>query len=368
LRGIALIGIALVNAQAFAFNTAFYPRESYINEASEATVFLLLSLVSGKFFLLFSFLFGFSSQYILNKDQLETRRRFKRRLLALGVLGVCHGVFLFFGDILAVYACLGFVLLRWQLQTSNAVLKTAFAWLGIATVVGLMFAFSNPAQLQPTDTEFLKIFETIGNSAWPNTIGYRASMWISTWFVGIFLYSGSIALMFALGTLAARHDWLSAQALAHKYWQTIGKFLWIPALFACMFYAYETVQVGTDLALSLRYTSVIAVVHSLFAPLLTLAYITWAWQLRSRHENALAWLRPLGAMSLTTYLSQSALFAVFFSAWGLGYFNKLTAFEVFGVSIAVITINVLFAHFWMAKFKQGPLERLVTQFSKSGAS
>jgi uncharacterized protein len=328
-------------------------------------VFLLLSLVTGKFFLLFSFLFGFSSQYILNKDHLETRRRFKRRLLALGLLGVVHGVLLFFGDILAVYACLGFILLRWQLQSSNAILKTAFLWLGLATIVGLLFAFSNPTQVPPSDPEFLKIFSNIGNLAWHNTIGSRTLLWLSTWFVGVTMYSGSIVLMFALGVLAARHDWLSTQAFAKKYWQIIGKYLWLPALFACMFYAYETVQLGTDLALTLRYTSVLAVAHSLIAPVLTLAYIAWAWQLRSRRENALAWLRPLGAMSLTTYLSQSLMFAVFFSGWGLGYFNTLTAFEVFGVSLAVIVINMVFAQFWMVRFQQGPFERWVTQYSKN---
>jgi uncharacterized protein len=331
-------------------------------------VFLLLSLVTGKFFLLFSFLFGFSSQFILHSNAQESRRRFKRRLLALGLLGVAHGLFLFFGDILAVYACLGLLLLRWQVQPSNAIVRTSLVLLGLTTALGLLIALMNPTQVQSTDLAYLNLFTTIGTSNWPATIGVRSGLWFSTWFVGIFLYSGSISLMFALGTLAARHDWLSATAFSQKYWQTIGKFLWIPALFACMFYAYETVQVGTDLALTLRYTALISVAHSLIAPLLTLAYIAWAWQLRSRHENALLWLRPLGAMSLTTYLSQSLLFAVFFSGWGLGYFNKLTAFEVFGVSLAVIAINIAFANFWMSRFKQGPLERLVTQFSKSGAS
>jgi uncharacterized protein len=357
-----------VNAQAFAFNTAFYPRSSYVAEASEAIVFLLQSLVSGKFFLLFSFLFGFSSQYILNKNHLETRRRFKRRLIALGFIGLAHGLFLFFGDILAVYACLGFILLWWQLRSSNTIVYSALIVLGLASIVGLVFALGNPSQAQPTDPMFLALFESVGRGSWINTVGSRALLWFSTWFVGVFMYSGSIVLMFALGTLAARHDWLSAQAFEHKYWQAIGKYLWLPALLACMFYAYETVQMGTDIALSVRYTSILAVLHSLIAPLLTLAYIIWAWKLRTRSEGALAWLRPLGAMSLTTYLSQSLLFAMFFSGWGLGYFNKLTAFEVFGVSLTVIAINLVFAHLWMSRFKQGPVEKLVSMFSKRGSS
>ncbi len=367
LRGIALIGIALVNAQAFAFASGFYSRDTYTSEISEATVFVLLSLVMGKFFLLFSFLFGFSSSFILGpnrSDEVEGSRRFKRRLFALGLIGCAHGVLLFFGDILAVYACLGFSLLWLNKRSTTSALKIAFTFFGFTALVNCGLALLSPTQPPGIDTEFLKLFESIGTLNWLATITPRAILWSGGLFTGLFLYSGSIVLMFSLGLLAARNQWLSIETMNYPYWQLIGKFLWIIPLLISLIYAYESVQLGYDQALMTRSTALWAVMHSVSAPLLTLAYIAWARRLRTLNETVFAWIRPLGAMSLTTYLSQSILFAAYFSGWGFGYFNRLTAFELLGLSLVVIAINIATSIVWMGRFKQGPVEKLVTQFSK----
>jgi uncharacterized protein len=68
--GFALIGIVLVNAPYLAMNTVLGLGGADIsNTWNLVPVFLITSLAMGKFYLLFSFLFGYSSVYILKSDK-----------------------------------------------------------------------------------------------------------------------------------------------------------------------------------------------------------------------------------------------------------------------------------------------------------
>ena len=68
---------------------------------NQLTALLVVALAQGKFYLLFAFLFGYSSSFILRDDSTPNRRRFRRRLLALALIGSAHAVFFFVGDILS---------------------------------------------------------------------------------------------------------------------------------------------------------------------------------------------------------------------------------------------------------------------------
>lgn len=77
--------------------------------------------VYGKFFLIFSFLFGYSANFIVGDGAPWRKRVQRRRLTVLALLGFLHGQFLFAWDILLGYAVLGFVLL-WLMRFSSAAL------------------------------------------------------------------------------------------------------------------------------------------------------------------------------------------------------------------------------------------------------
>jgi uncharacterized membrane protein YeiB len=110
LRGFALFGILIANVQQM-----FYP-SSYANAAvnvvaneSGALLHWLLvdSLVTNKFFTLFSFLFGIS--FVLQRNSIlaktdKFRRLYGRRLLALAIFGILHGFYLYYADVLFMYA------------------------------------------------------------------------------------------------------------------------------------------------------------------------------------------------------------------------------------------------------------------------
>ncbi|MFZ6817344.1 DUF418 domain-containing protein [Undibacterium sp. Ji22W] len=66
-------------------------------------------------------------------------------------------------------------------------------------------------------------------------------------------------------------------------------------------------------------------------------------------------LAPFGRMALTNYLTQSLVQASFFYGWGLGNFGMGRAQQL-GFAIAVICLQVLFSHWWLGRFRYGPME------------
>jgi uncharacterized protein len=68
-------------------------------------------------------------------------------------------------------------------------------------------------------------------------------------------------------------------------------------------------------------------------------------------------LAPLGRMALTNYLTHSLVGTWFFYGHGLGHYGTGRAAQV-GFVFAVIVLQVLFCHWWLARFRYGPMEWL----------
>lgn len=114
LRGFALAGILVVNLMTTAGPPGARGGLAAVHAADGAVEWLVVLLAQSKFYLLFSFLFGYS--FTLQMDSAERAGarfapRMSRRLAGLFVLGIAHAVLLYTGDILMIYALLGLVLL-----------------------------------------------------------------------------------------------------------------------------------------------------------------------------------------------------------------------------------------------------------------
>jgi uncharacterized protein len=71
-------------------------------------------------------------------------------------------------------------------------------------------------------------------------------------------------------------------------------------------------------------------------------------------------------MSLTVYLGQSLLLNVIFGGWGLGLYQQLPYWLAVLVSIAVTLVLAAVATLWLRRFRQGPMEWLLTAWSRLG--
>ena len=116
LRGFALFGILLVNMELFSHpvQQAIFGLKEWTTLADRLAVWGIRFLAEGKFYSLFSFLFGLGfALQILRAEERGTRfvPFYLRRLLILLLIGLAHGIFLWTGDILVLYAILGALLL-----------------------------------------------------------------------------------------------------------------------------------------------------------------------------------------------------------------------------------------------------------------
>lgn len=116
LRGFALLGILVVNIgyMASTYHGSGLEDPGFASPLDGAVRWFVTVFFEAKFFLLFSFLFGYSFTLQLDSAERSGARfapRFLRRLAGLFVLGALHAVLLFPGDILTMYAVLGLILL-----------------------------------------------------------------------------------------------------------------------------------------------------------------------------------------------------------------------------------------------------------------
>ena len=135
LRGFALLGILVVNIQLFASgagNLGLQPEGT--GPLDQAVRFLVALAFEGKFYLLFSFLFGYSFTFqaqSAERDSADFPARMRRRLAMLWIVGALHAVLVFYGDILATYAVMGMVLLVWRDKDDRQLWRAACTLFGI---------------------------------------------------------------------------------------------------------------------------------------------------------------------------------------------------------------------------------------------
>ena len=139
LRGFALLGILCVNMPFFAMPGIAdpdFPARQFPAPADTATRWAVAALAEGKFYPLFSFLFGYGFAVQMARGGARgARRSFARRLLGLLVLGVAHALLLWAGDILATYAVVGACLLLFARVEQRALLRWAAGLLLVPTAL-----------------------------------------------------------------------------------------------------------------------------------------------------------------------------------------------------------------------------------------
>lgn len=153
LRGFALIGILLMNIEWFGRPLNEMDQfDISLTGWDHAWGWLIRCLVEGKFYKLFSLLFGMGFALMLTRARAAGRPFdlwFSRRMLALLVIGMLHSVFFWVGDILHTYAISGMLLLAWlhllqkpafqRFADPNSTLKIALGWTFLPLLLSLIF-------------------------------------------------------------------------------------------------------------------------------------------------------------------------------------------------------------------------------------
>jgi len=334
-----------------------------------------MMFVDGKFYSLFSLLFGLGFALQLQRaeqrggDALPT---YKRRLRVLMAIGFLHLALLWPGDILMFYAIMGFVLIRLRTLDDRRIMRWAVACIllpipfYLPTVINGMLTLGTPffigafgmAKLlhidiqSPTVIQDLALSPHFSNVSRMNLVGvfYR---WGDLFFIA---RPFKVLAMFLLGLLVGRH----------RVWERLDEFAPLLrrvaigglALGLPMCAALALWQDGASYNGGSWHGVVETVLYSLGVAPLAVGYAaTFALLWRNpAWRRALGVLAPTGRMALTNYLMQTVIGITIFYGVGFGLGGRVGATWFIPLAIAILAVQTLFSTWWLKRFRFGPME------------
>lgn len=368
LRGLSLLGIVVVNAPFLAISSEGYTVASLDTPLDRAAAMATTFFAEGKFYLLFSFLFGYSTNFIVRDGEPTGRARYRRRLVGLALIGLAHAVFLFIGDILLSYAILGSGLLLLTKKPDRTVLRAATigaalgaVWLALLTAL----AFTGEIPLGP-DPATLELDAALADGSFLATASARLAVLPGTLLVVGSLQWGLAFAAFCAGLVAGRRHLLrdiDAHLTLFRRLALWGLLLGLPLQVAATWLTFRDGPDGLAdpeafAGLALGMTT---------APILSAGYLGALALLSRRLPRALQPLRQPGRASLTVYIGESVILCVIFCGWGFGLFGTLGAAAVAATAVATWAVLAVAIRLWLGHFRQGPLEALLATWTGRNA-
>ena len=369
LRGFALLGILVVNIQFMGLSSDQGARGEWTQGfANGSATFLIAALFAGKFYLLFSFLFGYSSNYVIRNDR-ANRPRWIKRCFVLIAFGVLHFTFLWHGDIIFMYGLLGLLLTFFFFRADRTLKIWTRMIFSISTIfillIGVLtFILEFLLEEDLGSSTESSLDEILRNGTFLESIPARLEVWLLSISSGIFLQGGLAFAAFLLGVRLARSNFLSSpiDKAANSRLMKKGLVFGLPIqiIAAVIFLQNEQAsQPSESIYLLSLFASILA------APLLSMFYVGVIRKLVEERPHLVLWMKPAGKMSLTIYILQSVITSLIFSPWGLGLFQDLQTWQVFILAFGIWLLLSYFAAQWLKRFEQGPLEKLVSSLTRN---
>ncbi len=366
LRGFALLGIFISHIPDFSGHTFMTLTERATVDRfglDGAAAMLQDFLIRGKFYSLFSLLFGIGFAVQLEsagRRGADFVRHFVRRLTVLLVIGLIHAC-LWYGDILKDYALIGFALILLRRSSATTIASVA-AFVFALRVVWPVIVFGLGPAISPISSStdpggsFLALTRAF-DSADPSAIFFANLDLVQLKALQI-IYDGrviSILAMFLLGALIGKLD-LYRNLSGHR--NLLRTVFWICAPVGVIGNAVLTpIHAMTP---DFPPTGMWVIENSLYAiavPAMAIAYASgFAWFWSCGRRSILRWLAPAGRMALTTYVSQTVIGVILFYGVGLGLRGQIGLVEGTILAIGIFAAQCAIASLWLRRFRFGPIE------------
>jgi len=395
IRGVALMGILVVNMEFFAL-----PMSVYFNPASwggfegfSKTYYIIESTVFfNKMMSIFSMLFGAGIALMFHRFE-QSGRKFGgihyRRMLWLMLIGLVHAYLLWYGDILFSYALCGMLLFLFRRKTPRTLIIWAVVFMIISSGIQLGAGFGL-GQLQSA-YEKAKSGELTEEEIGPSAMA-QINQWeeVEAQFdppvekiqEEIDAYQGGFASCFEMRAPQS----VGMQTSAFFFfvlWRVMGVMLLGMALLKMGFLAAEkskrtywtTAAIGYGIGLPLviysdmqtlgEFDVMTFFVHQglFFEPgstLVSLGHLSLIILICK--AGVLTWLRErfaaAGRMALTNYLMQTVLCTTLFYGYGGGLFGEVERAWFGPIVLAVWAVQLAWSKPWLDRYKFGPVEWL----------
>lgn len=378
LRGLAVGGILIGNMQWFS-GYGMMPEALAANSpfADRITHFLVHFFVEGKFYSIFSFLFGFG--FALQIARAEERGDlkaavFKRRLFWLLVIGLLHAYLLWAGDILSIYAVMGFLLLLFRRKTNEGLLKWAFVLLAIPILTYILLYILFAAFVPPEVLAEIKSGQTamwnegvkkVTEGSYLQIISSFNLQYIVGRYAGLILEMRlpKILAMFLLGFYAYRRGFFQNPSKHQPFIRRVLLYGLVLGLVGNIAFAWLA---GKEAVIPPTPAGIAGVVAYAFGvpafALFIIALVVTLWQ-KAAWQKALAFLAPVGRMALTNYLLQTVICVTIFYGYGFGQFGSVGAVSATVIAFAIFVFQILLSALWLKYFAYGPMEWIWRQLT-----
>lgn len=380
LRGIAILGILVVNMPLMfqPISKMMIGPETDISTLNFLSISFIKFFFEGKFYVIFSLLFGFGFSIFINKSSDLNNKItsvYIRRLFVLLIFGILHVVFLWAGDILVFYSLFGFVLILFRNSSDKKIKTWAIVLFLIPSVlIFILYSFlylisSIPEVQQATNEDIqgnmlvLKEFYnnaqfTYQNGTFIEIIKIRLQEY-KILLPGVIFFYPVVLSMFLIGFMVEKKKiiqnlqqnikglkkllmWILPVGLianilfSYSYWNSVPS---VPSFWSFIQTSMHTVS---GLLIGLSYSILI---------LLALNKI--------RKSNLLTKsISAVGRMALTNYLTHSIIAVLLFHSFGFGLMGKIEIWQGLIITILIYTAQLVFSYNWLKSYKYGPLEWL----------
>lgn len=371
LRGLALLGIALANFPEFSLYS-FLPAEA-ADAMSTAGIdcivhYLQYIFIDGKFYTIFSLLFGIGFSIIIanamRKDA-DGFRIFYRRMFVLLLIGFLHLMFLWSGDILMLYALLGMLLPLFRNASNRALLRWTFALLAIPVAVDFIVEFFGVYPSAPVVE--LQQFYCAKYGITDENFAY--------WLRDAEHYGGTFEFLIQ-GALVRVQEFIDG----NRYFKVMGLFLlgfyigrnrFYTDLESCKPQLKRIVRYGFIIGLPLSFlyawsamnsrpwgSGTHAVLYFVSVFPLGFAYVAGICLcfLHCPQWKVFRFFAMPGRMALTNYIGQSVFGMLLFYGIGFGFGAGVGLVYVVLIAAGVWIVEALFSGMWLHYCQFGPLE------------
>lgn len=371
LRGIALLGICLANYPEFGLYT--FQTKEVVEAMPTAGIdfiirFLQYFLIDGKFYTLFSLLFGIGFSIIISNYSQKGENGlllFYRRMGILMLIGLFHLLFLWAGDILILYALVGLLLPLFRNVSDKRLLIFSIILLLCPILIDAFIVLFNWNLAAPaiTATQYFHSLAGITEDNFPVWLVEKQS------YTDIFKFNwgGSfirvqefidgnrifkVLGIFLLGLYVGRNklyaDLREKKPLLKKvcFW---GFSIGVPS---SLLYAWNAIN-GQPLGIIGT-----ATVYAVSIVPMSLGYVTAVclWYLNDTDRKIFRVMAAPGRMALTNYIMQSVFGIIVFYGIGFALGAKLGLVYIELIAFGVFLFQILYSYIWLNYLRFGPLE------------
>jgi uncharacterized protein len=398
LRGIAILGILLMNIPGFALPDPVIDDPSVLGEsgANFKTWYFIDWFMEGSQRALFSMLFGagiilFISRQEKKTDGLWPADYFFRRQLWLLVFGLFNAfILLWFWDILFHYACIGMIAFAFRRLSAKALIIVAVICLLLQTArdnvetyrdrkmiykgeaiakldttvtkltdkqkedLGAMTGLKEKTSKESKVKKMEKNLKTVRGS-YGGFYQYQSGRSMEGELYYTYFGLWDILIFMFLGMAFFKTGILMGTASIKIYWALfigglgLGLTLSYFRLQPLIDYKFDGYNIKRnvlfecyEISRTLRSVGIFGLIMLLYKS----GWFKWLFAL----------MRPVGQMAFTNYIMQSFLVGLFFYGIGFGMYGKLQRFEIYYVVAATWALQIIWSHIWLRYFRFGPLE------------